>query len=56
MHEGKGTFFKEKNMIFIHISITVAQLETQNKRRYFMVPLFRLFWPPKDACTRLYVL
>jgi len=21
-----------------------------------MVPLFHLFWPPKDACTRLHVL
>lgn len=56
MHEGKGTFFKEKNMIFIHTSITIAQPETQNKRQYFMVPLFHLFWPPKDACTRLHVL
>lgn len=49
----RGNFSRKKNA---HISITIAHPETQNKRQNFMVPLLHLFWPPKDACTKLYVL
>lgn len=43
----RGKFSRKKKIRFVHISVTIAHPETQNKRHNFIVPFFIYFGPQK---------